>query len=258
MRLNRSLFENAAKPMPYKHPIHRFLLPLLMACMTLSSCARNSGQEAVSVSAINYTDQELNGYLFESLEDKEKYAGGEPVRPFEGGGSMCCFSLPAKWRPGIKVRVRYDWWQGPDAPRKYQQVEREIPPYPDGQVGTLWALFYPDGAVEVVSSEFAPGHAKWPGKVKGWPVPTLEHRRKLWQMDYDEALWFVTSLSKLRDESEGGWKKKWEDDQTYAPQMVRSFKGYDDPAYRAHTRKADHDALQSARERLQQLQEVRP
>ncbi|MFL6676562.1 MAG: DUF3304 domain-containing protein [Massilia sp.] len=31
--------------------------------------------------------------------------GGELSDPFAAGGTTCCFSLPKKWRPGIKVRL---------------------------------------------------------------------------------------------------------------------------------------------------------
>jgi len=154
-------------------------LSIVLALLLPAACARTDDTVGVSVSAINYTDQELNAYLFLSNDGHRKQvAGGEPVRPFEGGGMMCCISLPTHWKPGIKVSLRYDWWQGEDKPRQYITKEFEVPPYPDGQAGTLWALFYPDGSVEVVSSDFAPGHDKWPGKINGGPIPSPTAHRE--------------------------------------------------------------------------------
>lgn len=235
------------------------MLSLALAGLTLTGCAKTSGMETVSVTAINYTDQELNSYLFRSLDELGKVAGGEPVRPFEGGGMMCCYKLPAKWKPGIKVQLRYDWWQGDDKPRKYETKEFELPPYPDGQAGMLWALFYADGSVQVVSSNYAPGHAKWPGKIKGGPMPTLEYRRKMWQMDYDEAKSFEQELLGPRDESDSGWEKQWESDSRYGEGAVmKSFLGPKDPNYRKHVRRADQDGLLRIQAKLKRLEGTRP
>jgi len=210
----------------------KLMLPLLLAGMALTGCARTSGTEAVSVTAINYTDQELNGFLFEQPDDENKVAGGVPVRPFEGAGMMCCFSVPAKWRPAIKVKLTYDWWQGDDKPRKYETKEIELPPYPDGQAGMLWALFYSDGSVQVVSSNYAPGHAKWPGKIKGGPVPTLEYRRKMWQLDYDQAkdtasLFFRMATNPTEQDLRKSWDSRNRDD----PRSTHVFNGPDDPKF---------------------------
>lgn len=235
------------------------MLLLVLASMALTGCAKTSGTEAVSVTAINYTDQELNGFLFEQPDDENKVAGGVPVRPFEGAGLMCCFSVPAKWHPGIKVKLTYDWWQGDDKPRKYETKDFELPPYPDGQAGMLWALFYADGSVQVVSSNYSPGHAKWPGKIKGGPVPTLEYRRKMWQLDYDEAKSFEQEFLEPRDESDAGWEKQWESDRRYGEVAVmKSFSGSKDPNYRKHVRQEDKDALVHIQAKIKRLEEIRP
>jgi Protein of unknown function (DUF3304) len=237
----------------------KFMLPLLLAGMVLSGCAKTSGTVAVSVTAINYTDQELNGAVFEQPDDESKVAGGVPVRPFEGAGLMCCFSLPAKWHKGIKVKLTYDWWQGDDKPRKYETKELEVPPYPGGEAGTLWALFYPDGSVQVVSSNYAPGHAKWPGKIKGGPVPTLEHRRKMWQMDYDEEaslLPYYEGLASGLTEQEvlEKWKYLIENDKAEAAR----FSGPSDPQFRQHLIQRGRDGVRKIRERLTAMERNKP
>lgn len=237
----------------------KLMLPLLLASMALTGCAKTSGTEAVSVTAINYTDQELNSYLFRSLDEPGKVAGGEPVRPFEGGGMMCCYKLPAKWKPGVKVQLRYDWWQGDDKPRKYETKDFELPPYPDGQAGMLWALFYADGSVQVVSSNYAPGHAKWPGKIKGGPVPTLEYRRKMWQMDYDEEaslLPYYEGLASGLTEQEvlEKWNYLIENDKAEAAR----FAGPSDPQFRQHLIQRGQNGMRKIRERLTEMERNKP
>jgi hypothetical protein len=227
--------------------------------LALTSCAKLAGDEAVSVTAINYTDQELNSYLFKSVDEPGKVAGGPPVGPYEGAGTMCCFSLPATWHPGIKVQLTYDWWNGSESHRQHITKVLEVPEYPDGQVGTLWALFYPHGVVEVVSSEFAPGHPKWPGRVKGWPKPSLEYRRKVWQEEYDqersaEKLYLRPSMDDVREDM----KKNWEHDSVYSPEKVKSFSGPEDPLYVLHKSKEDQTMLASIRRRIKELEETRP
>jgi drug/metabolite transporter superfamily protein YnfA len=134
----------------------------------------------VSVSGVNYTDREINGYLFYDPKDENVIAGGEGLRPYSGGGIMCCYSLPKNWRPGIKIGLLVDNLKG-NGERTRKVIE--LPAYPDGTPGDLWAIIYPDGTLGAVSTNYGPGHEKWPGKVKGWPVASIEYRRKLWERD---------------------------------------------------------------------------
>ena len=235
-------------------------LIIALASMLTAGCARSDDTVGVSVSAINYTDQELNAYLFMSPEGvKKQVAGGEPVRPFEGGGVMCCISLPKKWRPGIKVVLRYDWWQGEDKPRQYINKEFEVPPYPDGQVGTLWALFYPDGSVEVVSSDFAPGHAKWPGKINGGPTPTLEYRRKVWQEDYDQLQEQAKDFEHMvTNPSEKDIAESWKFDMERRREATQGFEGPQDHRYIEQVKAQFAEALESTKLRMQQMERTRP
>ena len=234
-------------------------LCIVLASLLPSACARTGDTVGVSVSAINYTDQELNGFIFEQPGDETKVAGGVPVRPFQGAGQMCCFSLPAKWHPGIKVQLEYDWWQGADKPRQYITKEFEVPPYPDGQVGTLWALFYQDGSVEVVSSDFAPGHEKWPGKINGGPTPTLEYRRKVWQEDYDQEaslLPYYESLAKGPSEQQliDAWKVMAE----RQSEKLGGFTGANDPKFREMLIERGKDGAISLRQQLAEMEMHKP
>lgn len=237
----------------------RLLLLVVAGGISLSSCAKLASHESVAVTAINYTDQELNSYLFRSVDEPTKVAGGPPVGPFEGAGTMCCFSLPARWRPGIKVQLTYDWWNGSAANRQHITKELEVPQYPDGQVGTLWALFYADGSVEVVSSDFAPGHAKWPGREKGWPKPSLAYKRKVWQEEYDQEKGQVEDFEQMATspavkDIEESWAHYKERD----PGAIEGMSGPMDPRFVHELKARFAKAAMSAKERMKQLEEARP
>lgn len=142
--------------------LHRAVLALSTA-LWLSGCGAGEARESVAVSAINYTDRDLNAFLFINPETNAP-AGGTGLSPYEGGGTMCCYALPRHWRPGIRVKLRYDWWTGSSLERNYQYLEVELPRY-EGTPGMLWALFYPDGEVEVIASAVDPGHPEWAGRI---------------------------------------------------------------------------------------------
>ncbi len=240
-------------------PKMRWALLAVASSISLSSCAKLAGDESVAVTAINYTDQELNSYLFRSVEEPTKVAGGPPVGPFEGAGTMCCFSLPAKWRAGIKVQLTYDWWNGSAANRQHVTKELEVPQYPDGQVGTLWALFYADGSVEVVSSDFAPGHAKWPGKEKGWPKPSLAYQRKIWQEEYDQevrdAKDFEAAANSLLEED---LQQSWAFYKEREPQTISHLSGPADPRFIALRRSQFLASAKESLKRIKQLEDTKP
>jgi len=136
----------------------------------------------VPVSGVNYTEQGFS-YIFQDPNNDQIGAGGESVDPYSGGGTMCCYPLPKNWHPGLKTKVKLY-----DEHRMFvKDVLADIPPYPDGNPGQLWAALYPDGSVEAISSNFSPPHANWPGKIKGWPRPSIAYQRMLWQREVEEV-----------------------------------------------------------------------
>lgn len=240
-------------------------LCLLASCVPLlGGCSDLAGTDAVSVSAINYSGRDLNGYLFED-PDNGKVAGGPGLNPYEGGGTMCCFSLPRKWRKGIKVKLRYDWWAGSSNVRDYQYVTVELPPYPTDEPGMLWALLYEDGSVEVIASAVDPGHPKWPGKIKHWPVPSPEYKLKLWQFDYDELLDGIRLLEAPLHTSMESLKQNWSTYQKVFTSLepeeqrkLRQISGPEDPKFiefLVDIRKKD---LEKDRQRAEYMLKIRP
>lgn len=200
---------------------------LLTACST--PMARDS-KIGVEISGVNYSDQAIT-YAISDPNDSGS-VGAEPLDPFAGGGIMCCFSLPEKWQPGIKVRVQiFDTHRDP-----VKDVIVDLPPYVEGKPSRIWAVHYQDGSVDVLSSNFGPPHAKWPGKVKGWPVPSVEYRRKQWELYFKDANDSLEAaqrlLKELNENPEEQLLKSWALQQRYRSKEVSAFAGPNDPAYK--------------------------
>lgn len=246
------------------------ILYISMACVVglflpaLGLVLHLNAKDPVAVSAINYTGRDLNGYLFEN-PDNGKVAGGPGLNPYEGGGTMCCYSLPRKWHKGIKVKLRYDWWAGTSDIRDYQYVTVELPPYPTDEPGMLWALLYEDGSVEVVASAVDPGHPKWPGKIKHWPVPSREYKLKLWQFDYDELLDRIRRTERPLNTDKETLESRWN---TYRQllsslepdeqQKLQRLKGPEDPGFIEYLIDAQEKDLKEDRLRAEYMLKLRP
>jgi len=205
----------------------------IASSLLLAACAISSKADSrigVDISGVNYSDQPIT-YILSDPNDAGS-SGAEPLDPFAAGGAMCCFRLPGTWQPGIKVRIEI--LDTNRNPVKDEIVD--LPPYVDGKPGRLWAVHYQDGSVDVLSSEYGPPHAKWPGKVKGWPVPTVEYRRKLWERDLELKRLDVRDaqqlLAQLKKDPEKSLNESWEFDKKHRSQQIKSFRGPDDPAYK--------------------------
>jgi hypothetical protein len=135
----------------------------------------------------------------------------------------------------------------------------EVPKYPDGQVGTLWALFYPKGEVEVVSSEFAPGHPKWPGRVKGWPKPSLEYRRKVWQEEYDQLLAEAKGFERMVTNPTGeDLRRAWLDDKERNPEAIKGLSGPNDASYVKSLKASFVGVLATTRAQIKDMESRKP
>jgi hypothetical protein len=85
---------------------------------------------------------------------------------FDVAGHGCCVILPRKWRPGLKAKidwVYYDGKLGERKPNAYSETV-EIPEYrPDG-ADKLRLHFYPEHKVKVVMSRYDAGSPFYPMK----------------------------------------------------------------------------------------------
>lgn len=107
--------------------------------------------------------------------DKTNSGGGDALNPYGVGGSICCFGIPAQWRPGYQLIVKYNFY--PDKAWHEQLVD--VPPYPEGIADDIWLIMHDDGKAEAIVSSFGPTRPEWPGRIKGRPVPSKEYAKKV-------------------------------------------------------------------------------
>ncbi|MEK1848690.1 T6SS immunity phospholipase A1-binding lipoprotein Tli1-KP, partial [Klebsiella pneumoniae] len=77
--------------------------PLLAGLLLLTGCAQPAAQAGGggggTIKAINHTKWAINHFSVNGQ------SGIDIIGPFQGGGGGCCFSVPARWTPGMTVRV---------------------------------------------------------------------------------------------------------------------------------------------------------
>ena len=232
---------------------------LLLMSLLLAACGSLRGEDAklgVGIGGVNYSDQPITYAL--SDPNNPASVGGEPVDPFAAGGLVCCFSLPDAWQPGIKVRVQIF-----DTNRKKVKDDIvDLPPYVDGKSGQMWAVYHQDGSTEVFSSAYGPPHAKWPARVKGWPVPTVEYRRTLWERDLNLKMIDVRAAKKLlkalEEEPEKELKDCWEHTKRYRAKDAERFFGPTDPAFKEYLQKRYEQFLESAQKDIDDWMKRKP
>ncbi|WP_043481186.1 DUF3304 domain-containing protein [Janthinobacterium sp. HH01] len=127
----------------------------------------------VAVRSINYSGKEVVLMVIDP-KDKKNGGGGDALNPYSTGGTICCYSIPAEWHPGLQAIVKYNLY--PD-PTWHEQLV-DIPPYPEGIAGEIWLAMHEDGRAEAVVSHFDPTRPEWPGRVKGRPVQSVEYALK--------------------------------------------------------------------------------
>jgi len=244
---------------------YKILAGIGAACaLGLASLSQCRGPHAnVSLHGVNYSDREFS-YLVEDPEDPTQPLGGEHIAPFAGGGTTCCALLPWKWKPGTKVRLTTFHWlkQRPDGslPRVMEEHEVDVPEY--AEAGELWVIRDVNGKISVVSSNFQPDHANWPGKIKGWPVPSLEFQRERWELYRKEAAHGVelyeSLLKKLKEDPEGQAKRAWEVDKEYSTSEVAGFTGPADPRYMKYLAKDYSEGLVRSKVKLEEIMKAKP
>lgn len=234
---------------------------LLSACL-LTGCEKST--VAVNLHGVNYSGQEFSYYVADPATPNS--VAGEHIDQFAAGGTTCCFPLPRKWRPGIKVEIRTTHWlpKLPDGslPEVNEVHMVDVPRYPDGSPGELWVIRAADGSLSVVSSDFQPDHDRWPGKLKGWPVPSLEYKIERWKLIKEHQEIFVRTyrslLSELAKSPQVGANMAWETAREYEPASIKGFTGPDDPRYIIALKKDYKKALNECEEELKKIMEQRP
>ncbi len=156
-----------------KKSLARWLIPLLLlgAVVGVGVKGYYAWQEkksmdemvAPGLTLINYTDDEVYTSVRNSRFPEPGQGASYDMGPNAGGGGvMCCVPIPARWRPGIKMNVHYRFGKWPKDKEETKIVE--LPEYPDGRPGSLYLVFHSESKFELLSSIYAPGHPRWPGK----------------------------------------------------------------------------------------------
>lgn len=228
---------------------------------SLLSCRPSNAN--VSLHGVNYSDREFS-YFIADPENPKKSLGGEHIGPFAGGGTTCCASLPWKWKPGTKVQLTTIHWlkKLPDGslPEVTEEHDVEVPEY--AEPGELWVIRDVNGKISLVSSNLQPDHPSWPGKVKGWPIPSLEYQRARWEIyrNIEEAnvKAFVSLLKELEQDPKAHVIKTWEFDKQYSTSEIKDFKGPEDPRYVEHLKKSYISGLNESRKDLEEIMKAKP
>ncbi|WP_062482709.1 DUF3304 domain-containing protein [Variovorax boronicumulans] len=248
--------------------LRNWLLPfVLLASLATSGCALGRADTVpASVSGVNYTDQDIRYRLFDPKDPKQTVVASEEIGPFAAGGVICCYNVPKTWAPGIQVGVilqSYDNNARDYRPR--QNFIVDLPPYDkSGKAGDVWFINYPDGTVGVVSTAYRPNGDEWPGKIKGWPKPSLAFQRELWDRDMRLARESLESsaeaLQELNKDSKKYLKETWDErakEFAYRKELA-AFSGPDDPAFFTKEKAMLERLIVWNQEKIDRLMKVKP
>jgi hypothetical protein len=236
------------------------------ACMfslLLVACAKSA--LPVSIHGVNYS---VDPFSFELRDpnDPKNRGDGELVDSYAAGGTTCCYELPKNWQPGLKVVIQSKHWLGKAADDSLHDVAGthviEIPRYPDGKPGELWVLRADDGTMNIVSSDFQPDHPQWPGKIKGWPVPSLAYQRQRYDLHIDHerggVRLFEKMLAELKEAPDTRAKDAWDFAMKDDPKSLAGYSGSEDAAYREMLRREYVEDIRLAKQRVLKLERGRP
>ncbi|WP_434576481.1 DUF3304 domain-containing protein [Pseudomonas sp. Z3-6] len=146
-----------------------------------------SGALASTLEAINHTHWAINRF---SVDGR---SGVDSIGPYQGGGGGCCYVAPARWQPGMTVRVdwetgvgssagypgsgdeaKYDaWFDNIDAQKRQHSKQVAVPDYTGKKVCGLTVHFLPCDDIRVTTSCYAYGSPEYPIKTPlTLPEPT--------------------------------------------------------------------------------------
>jgi hypothetical protein len=138
--------------------------------------------QASALEAINHTHWAINRF---SVDGR---SGIDIIGPYQGGGGGCCYIAPARWKPGMTVRVDWetgasgisaladefpgfgDWPKYLDWVDKVEAKKRQltkvvpVPDYTGQKVCGLTVHFLPCDDLQVTTSCYAYGSPEYPIK----------------------------------------------------------------------------------------------
>lgn len=137
-------------------------LGLLAGCDDRSQIARMETDDPDEmregdVSGLNYTPYYIRTFRVTGHDNGIRGGGPsiQPARPDNiptgGAASNCCATFPVKWRPGLKITVRWIANKKLDgiAWGSWYKAEAEVPEYGPATYG-MWAIFLPGDRVKIM------------------------------------------------------------------------------------------------------------
>ena len=235
----------------------------VLSTLMLVACGKST--LPVSIHGVNYSVEPFSFEVKDPI-DPSNNGDGELVDSYAAGGTTCCYELPKKWRPGIKVSIQSKHWVGKNADNSLHDIGTthlvEVPPYSDGKPGELWVMRAANGSMDIVSSDFQPNHPKWPGKVKGWPIPSLMYQRERWDLYIKHQQGFITALeeltAKLNATPDIAAQEEWDHALTHEKNSLVGYAGSRDPKYRTKLKDEYAKGLEQAWDEIRRLQKGRP
>ncbi len=160
------------------HYVARLSLNGLLAMFSMMLLAGCFEEEKIGVSYIG-----VNHTLEDVVDVTINGTGGiMAAYPRGTSGSVCCVTVPAKWKPGLSVTIAWEpdgsWLlddQGKEVIRDGKTVlvrgKRKtkivaLPQYDKPE--DLWIHFFPNEEIKLVMSKYGPGHPK-----HGLPSPYI-------------------------------------------------------------------------------------
>lgn len=224
---------------------------LLMAFLSGCASLGQSHDVSLNITGVDYAGTGMDAYQVKDPDNPKNRGGGFSIRPYSADGVQCCYTVPKEWHPGLKATVllRYplegtthDEISASLAKRQaegtlVETYQVEIPRYTTPAKGTLWVQFLPNKHVNLVVSDLDPSHKDFPGKVKGWPVPSVEYRRKLIDARMLESQERLERSKDLLDAVISGdisvLKRNWGYYKDISPEEISNFKSYLDPNFKS-------------------------
>jgi hypothetical protein len=245
----------------FKSAVTKSLAASLMLAPIFSTAA--SMGVPVRIHAVNYSDQEFK-YVVVDPNDSSNIVGGESISGFGTGGSICCYILAEKWHERSKVKIAFKLIESTQSDRNLPEDETvvlvEIPQY--GEPQDLWVLRDARGSLSIIISKFRPDHPKWPGKFKGWPVPSLAYQRESADIAIEKRKNYIDLFKKLSDEMRSDpdktAKRMWEISEEYDRASIVGYAGYKDKNYQKFLIRKYTNAFEASKKMLKQMQADRP
>jgi hypothetical protein len=158
---------------------------LAFVLIPLAGCLATEREETVGVGLTGLD------HLAEHLSIQNFWVNGTGGHQAgKGGSTVCCASVPAKWRPGRTVRVRWavtNWKR-----RVYGYYERDVPVEVHGEEpGSLYVHFLRDGSVRAIWFDGYPEKRGYPGPaydtVLQHKQPWDDYARKPGELEFTEV-----------------------------------------------------------------------